>query len=98
MRLFVADLDELESVVSSLAACHVRLAQLGDEMGRAQHVGQASWDGAAAGAQAAAHADWQAGLTGMREALDAMRAAAGHAHQRYAAAVDLNVAMWRQLA
>jgi WXG100 family type VII secretion target len=97
MTSFLADLDELDSVVTSLTACHRRLAALGDDMAQAQRNGQASWDGTAAEAQSAAWADWQRGSVAMREALDRMRAAAEHARQQYSSAADLNVAMWRQL-
>ena len=97
MTAFVADLDELSAVVRSLTACERRLATLADDLARTQSVGQEHWGGAAADAEATAHAGWHAGCAAMREALDRMRAAADRARTQYSATADLNLALWHQV-
>ncbi|MGH3624214.1 MAG: WXG100 family type VII secretion target [Sciscionella sp.] len=56
----------------------------------------ATWTGAAADAQRAAHDRWKRGAQEMRAALTVMRQIASTAHANYSGAAEANVSMWGQ--
>lgn len=86
--------DELDRVVSEVAASERTLetvvGELRTELGRMR----TEWHGIAATAQAEAQAEWERGFAGMREALHHLRAAARTAHANYTGAATTNASMW----
>ncbi|MGH3774034.1 MAG: WXG100 family type VII secretion target [Pseudonocardiaceae bacterium] len=91
---FVVDLDQLDSVVSRLAAFEQTLERrIADVDARVQHV-HGVWSGDAAAAHLAVHREWLAGARRMRTALAEIKAAAATAHGNYTAAVAANQRMW----
>ena len=95
--MFAVDLDELLSSIDSMARAGAALDVLLDDVASRVAALHDSWSGAAAGAQAAAQAEWEAGFREMREALAAMRGAADVAHGNYGGAVATNLRMWEQI-
>lgn len=95
--MYAVDLAELQATVDELARTGVALDGLLEEVAARVAALHGTWTGRAAGAQAVAQAEWEAGFRGMREGLAAMRAAGATAHGHYSAAADTNVRMWRQL-
>lgn len=84
---FIADMASFDATVESqVAALEAEVARL--------HL---HWEGAAAQAQKAAHAELVAGIEEMRSALAALRAAARVAHGNYGSAVSANTRMFGQL-
>ncbi|MGH3718479.1 MAG: WXG100 family type VII secretion target [Pseudonocardiaceae bacterium] len=91
---FVVDLEQLDGVVSRLAAFEQTLERrIADVDARVQGV-HGVWSGDAAAAQLAAHREWLAGAGRMRTALAEITAAATTAHANYSAAVAANKRMW----
>jgi WXG100 family type VII secretion target len=95
MTRIAVDLDQLMEFVARLEYAQTELTQArGDADARIRQV-QTGWDGAAAQAQAAAHARWRAGARQVQEALAALHSIARTAHANYAAAVRANQSMWQ---
>ena len=95
--MYGVDLTELEATVDELARTGTALDALLDEVAARVAALHGTWSGLAAGAQAAAQAEWEAGFREMCEGLDAMRAAGVTAHGTYSAAAETNVRMWEQV-
>jgi len=91
------DLVELADVVGDLARATTTLEGLGSDLDRASRTLHHSWQGAAADQHLVAQAGWNAGLRGLRDALDRLRSAAGLAHGNYTRAVTANDEMWDQV-
>ena len=97
MTAFDVDLDELQSVVTTLAAVQRALVDLGGDI-EAEHVGlHGHWLGQASDAHAAAYGSWREGCADMVSALAALRGLGEAAEGNYRAAVDANLAMWEQV-
>lgn len=91
---FVVDLDQLDSVVSKLAAFEQTLERrIADVDARVQRV-HGVWSGDAAAAHLAAHREWMSGARDMRTALSEIKTAAATAHANYSAALAANQRMW----
>jgi WXG100 family type VII secretion target len=90
----VVDLDRLANLVDRMALFQAHLARGYDEVTARVHSVQLTWSGAAAEAQASAHARWRAGAAEVHEALGVLRSIASEAHANYAAAVAANRRMW----
>jgi WXG100 family type VII secretion target len=95
--MFAVDLDELLRSIDEMARCGAALDVLLDDVASRVPALHLTWAGEAAGAQAAAQAEWEAGFREMRSALTAMRAAADVAHGNYGDAVATNLRMWEQV-
>ncbi|GAA1794607.1 pore-forming CpnT exporter EsxE [Nocardioides hankookensis] len=80
-----------------MTRCGIELDALLDEVARRVDALHVTWGGAAALAQDGAQAEWAAGFRQMREALAAMRAAGGVAHENYSDAAGTNLRMWEQV-
>lgn len=92
-----ADLDEMRSVVDTLAGRLVLLEELAAGLTRGQEALAPTWTGQASSAHSTARARWDAGFAQMREALRDMRAVVRTAHDHYEAAAEANLARWREL-
>lgn len=91
---FVVNLEQLDNVVSRLAAFEQTLERhIADVDARVQRI-HGVWSGDAAAAHLAAHRGWMAGAQEMRTALTEIKAAAATAHSNYSAAVAANKQMW----
>jgi WXG100 family type VII secretion target len=90
----VVDLDRLAQLVDRMSRLEAQLVRVGDDADARVRVLHAGWSGAAASAQAAAHAQWRAGAAEVHDALVALRAIVSTAHGNYAAAVAANRRMW----
>ena len=95
--MYAVDLAELQATVEELGRTGEALDALLDEVAARGAALHGTWSGLAAGAQAAAQAEWEAGFREMREGLAAMRAAGATAHGSYSAAAGTNVRMWQQV-
>jgi WXG100 family type VII secretion target len=91
---FAVSLEALADVVERLAAfdrsVETALGELDARIARLH----ATWTGAAADEQRAAHGRWSAGARDMREAVVALRRIASTAHGNYSAAAAANRRMW----
>jgi WXG100 family type VII secretion target len=94
---FTVDADELIRVVEQMADCESGLRDLAAELARCISALHLTWDGASADAHRIAHAEWEQGFAGMRDALGGMRSAAEVAHGNYTSAAETNLEMWQQL-
>ena len=94
---FSIDADELDAVIADVAKTQQQLASLTQDVEQEVAALQSVWEGLAAQAQTEAQAEWRQGMLDMREALEALRAAARTAHSNYTGAADSNVTMWQQL-
>jgi WXG100 family type VII secretion target len=91
---FIVNLEQLDSVVSKLAAFEQTLERhIADVDARVQRI-HSVWSGQAAAANLAAHHEWMAGAQEMRTALADIKAAAATAHSNYSAAIAANKQMW----
>lgn len=94
MSAFAVRLEVLADVLEQLAGferdVEERLGELQSRMGRLQ----ASWTGAAAEEQRAAHARWVAGAHEMRDAVATLRRVGAGAHANYRSAITANQRMW----
>ena len=95
MSRIAVDVHRLADFVDRLAAFQAHLGRVGDEVDARLNSLHGTWTGAAAAAQAAAHAQWRTGAGEVQEALAALRVIATGAHGNYAAAVAANRHMWR---
>jgi WXG100 family type VII secretion target len=91
------DLVELLRSIHEMERCGMELATLLHALTRRVNGLLDTWTGAAATAQAIAHAEWESGCRDLREALGLLRAAADLAHTNYAEALACNLRMWEQL-
>ena len=94
---FDVDVDELTHTVDQMAACGATLHDLADLLAQRLASLHLTWEGASADAHRTAQAEWEAGFTDMREALDRMRTAARTAHTRYTSAAGTNLRMWQRV-
>ena len=94
---FTVDVDQLNDTVDRIAASGAILHDLADRLSARIAALHLTWAGAAAEAQLAAQAEWEAGFADMREALGRIRAAALAAHANYTSAADANLRMWEQV-
>ncbi|GAA1140088.1 WXG100 family type VII secretion target [Nocardioides aquiterrae] len=95
--MYAVDLAELQTTVDELGRTGAALDDLLDEITARVAALHGAWSGLAAGAQADAQTEWEAGFREMRDGLAAMRAAGATAHGSYSAAADTNVRMWQQV-
>jgi WXG100 family type VII secretion target len=95
--MFAVDLDLLDETIASLVRCGAALDDRLHEAERRVAELHAVWSGAAADAQSAAQAEWEAGFHQMREALASMRTAGQVAHGNYLDAATTNLRMWEQV-
>jgi WXG100 family type VII secretion target len=95
--MYAVDLAELQATVDELARTGAALDELLDEITARVAALHRTWSGLAAGAQAAAQTEWEAGFREMRAGLATMRAAGATAHDNYSAAADTNLRMWQQV-
>lgn len=94
---FVADVDGLRRAVEDMSRCGTELGDLLDGTERSVAALHLSWDGEAAAAHRVAEQAWVAGFRDMHDALDAIRAVAGVAHDNYDGAAHTNVQMWERV-
>jgi WXG100 family type VII secretion target len=91
---FAVQLESLVDVVERMALferqVEDRLAELETRMSRLH----ASWSGAAAEEQLAAHRRWADGAREMREAVAGLRRVGSTAHSNYSGAIAANQRMW----
>lgn len=97
MRGFAVEVEEVEAVVSDLAATQRRLETLADDLNSQVRLLHGSWQGCGAAAHEAAHRRWRASLDELHGALEALAAAGSNAAESYRAASADNVAMWGQV-
>ncbi len=97
MTKYKVDLAELDAVIASLDAFAKTFATQLGELDTAISALQADWLGEAATAQAVAHRKIAAGASEMHSGLTGLHAVARHAHASYTAAIQANVATWKQL-
>jgi WXG100 family type VII secretion target len=95
---FAVDLGQLDEVIGRLRLHHEHLDSIDARLTVAVRRLHDDWSGVAADAHTDVHAQWDAGFAAMRSALTGMRAAAEVARDNYHAAVEANVALWRELA
>jgi WXG100 family type VII secretion target len=95
--MFRVDVDLLDETVAEMARCGEALDELLAEISRRVDALRVTWSGAAALAQDAAQAEWEAGFQEMREALAAMRSAGVMARGNYRDAAATNLRMWEQV-
>lgn len=95
MSRVVIDLDRLAEFVARLGAFQAQLNHTHDEVDAALRTADATWSGAAASAQVAAHAQWRAGAADARDALGVLHSIVATSHANYASAVHANQIMWR---
>jgi WXG100 family type VII secretion target len=91
---FGVDLDDLDAVVSDVAACERGLTGLAADLARETALLHEAWSGLAADAQLAAQADCDRALRATHDALTRLRTAARAAHGHYTAAAQANLADW----
>jgi WXG100 family type VII secretion target len=94
---FTVMTDELDEVIADLEVTEAALDAVDRDLTSRMGLLHESWEGQAAEAHAAAHAEWTEGLREMRRALQELRAAARSAHGNYTGAAEANVSMWEQL-
>ncbi len=88
---FTVDLDDLEHTTQRLRGYQGYLADgLAELERRVRGLLGTSWSGIAAEAYSAAHADWNSGVTDVKEGLAELERAAVRAHGHYAAAMEAN--------
>ena len=95
--MYAVDLAELAATVDRLARTGAALDDLLGQVAARVSALHDTWSGLAAGAQAVAQAEWEAGFREMCEGLAAMRSAGATAPGHYSSAADANVRMWRQV-
>lgn len=94
---YTADLVVASSVVRSLGLVEVSLEDvICDLRWRVARLHE-TFEGTAADAHLARHAQWSAAYADMQAALATMRAALATAQSNYQAAVDANLAMWESV-
>ena len=97
MTTFDVDLDELHSVIATLAACQRALLDLGGDI-HEEHVAlREHWLGRASDAHTAAYGSWREGCADMVTALAALRGLGEAAEGNYRGAVVANLAMWERV-
>lgn len=89
------DLAELDSVIEQMARFASRLQTALEDADAQVTRLHATWTGAAADEQRAAHQRWRTGAADMHQALAAMRSIAATAHANYSAAAGTNARMWQ---
>lgn len=94
---FTLEPDELDSVIADLERTETSLQLLTTDLESQMKALHDVWEGLAAEAHRAAHAQWNEGLVAMRLALTELRAAARTAHQNYGAAGQANLRMWEEM-
>ena len=97
MTSYEVDVDELAAVVSAMDSCARDLADLAAEVEMAQAALHGDWAGLASDASAASHASWRSSFADMVSALASLRSVGDTARANYSAAVESNLAMWRQV-
>lgn len=90
---YTVDLDELDNLTARLRGYQGFLTENLDELERRVRALSSTWSGVAAGAFAAAHRDWEMGVTDVKEGLQALEATAVRAHTSYSDAVAANLKM-----
>ena len=97
MTAFDVDLDELRSVIASLAACQRALLELGGDIHDEVDDLHEHWLGRASDAHAVSYASWRDGCAEMVTALAALRSLGEAAEGNYRGAVAANLALWEQV-
>ena len=97
MRPFTVDVEEVEAVVSDLAATQSCLEALAADLDAQMHALHTGWAGVAAAGHERAHRRWRESLDELGMALSHLRAAGASAAAAYRGASGANAAMWRQL-
>ncbi len=92
---FAVDLDDLDQATIKITGYQRYLEDgLAELDRRVAAVLQSNWSGLVADAYADAHRDWKAGLTDVKEGLEALQATAKRAHRSYSAAMTANAKMF----
>lgn len=97
MSAFEVDVDELRAVVAAMTAQSATLRDLAAEVEAASTTLNAEWSGLARDAHLTAHSRWTGDFTQMKDALIALHSLGNTAADNYAAAVEANLAMWKQV-
>jgi WXG100 family type VII secretion target len=97
MSAFEVDVDELRAVVAAMTAQSGTLRDLAAEVEAASTSLNAEWSGLARDARVTAHTRWAGDFAQMRGALTFLHTIGSTAADNYAAAVEVNVAMWEQV-
>ncbi|HEX3930884.1 MAG TPA: WXG100 family type VII secretion target [Nocardioides sp.] len=95
---YTADLERIGAHVESARAFADRLDRTSERLRASVSALHLTWTGQAAEAHRVAHDQWSRGERELREALDAMAAAAERAQGHYRAAALANDEMWGPLA
>lgn len=96
MTRVVVDLARLAELIDRMEVVQAQLAAARHEVAARTRGLHGSWVGAAATAQAATHAEWDAGAAEVHAALATLRAIASDARANYLAAIVANRRMWAQ--
>lgn len=91
------DLEELVAVVAALSHDLASLESLAGLIESESVALDGRWTGLAHDSYAATRASFDAGFASMRSALALMESVAASARNSYAAAVDHNLGLWREL-
>jgi WXG100 family type VII secretion target len=96
MGRFRVDPAQLWDVVDQMRRFDRRLESALEQADARVNQLHATWTGAAAAEQRAAHEKWKRGAEEMRAALSVMRGIASTAHDNYTDAAMTNARMWEQ--
>jgi WXG100 family type VII secretion target len=94
MTRLLVDTDRLAEFVDRIQQTQAQLTRAHDDADARVRQAQATWDGAAAQAQEAAHARWRAAAGQLQEALAVLHSIARTARANYTEAVLANRRMW----
>jgi WXG100 family type VII secretion target len=97
MTSFDVETDDLRAAVARMGACVRTLRDLADEVAAEAALLHEGWRGLAADRHLVVAGAWQGSFEEVHAALEQVRAAAGGAHDGYAAAAAANVAGWQQV-
>ncbi|MGL4305017.1 MAG: WXG100 family type VII secretion target [Mycobacteriaceae bacterium] len=92
---FVVDLDHLLVIIDQMDAFNRKAEHWCADVDTRVAQMHVNWSGQSAQAQKAAHDQWVAGVTHMREALQGLRSVGMGAHENYSQAVISNEQMWQ---
>ena len=90
------DADELREVMREMAACQRALVELAGDVEAETTRLHGAWAGLSHDAPSSSYGSWRDGFAQMVPALAGMRAISEEARQEYAAAVEVDIALWEQ--